>query len=59
MTLTTAEPPASPYQLTNAAHAAFARTNVQTIAQRADLLRELLPHVRAIGELCCGDCSRQ
>lgn len=49
----------APYQLTNAAHAAFARTNVQTLAQRADLLRELLPHVHAIGELCCGDCSRQ
>lgn len=38
---------------------AFARTNVQTIAQRVTLLRELLPDVRAIGELCCGDCARQ
>ena len=38
---------------------AFARTNVQTIAQRVTLLRELLPAVRAIGELCCGDCARQ
>ncbi|MBP6789649.1 MAG: hypothetical protein KA170_18825 [Candidatus Promineofilum sp.] len=37
----------------------FARTNVQTIAQRVGLLRELLPDVRAIGELCCGDCRAQ
>lgn len=59
MSLTATKSTASPYQLTNAAHAAFARTNVQTIAQRADLLRELLPHVHTIGELCCGDCSRQ
>ena len=37
----------------------FARTNVQTVAQRVDLLRELLPDARAIGELCCGDCWAQ
>ena len=37
----------------------FARTNVQTIAQRVGLLRELLPDARAIGELCCGDCRAQ
>ena len=59
MSLTATKSTASPYQLTNAAHAAFARTNVQTIAQRVTLLRELLPDVRAIGELCCGDCTRQ
>ncbi len=47
------------YQLPTEAHSTFARTNVQTIAQRAALLRELLPDVRAIGELCCGDCARQ
>ena len=47
-----------PYQLPNT-EPAFARTNVQTIAQRVTLLRELLPDVRAIGELCCGDCARQ
>jgi len=46
------------YQLPTEAHSTFARTNVQTIAQRAALLRELLPDVRAIGELCCGDCAR-
>ncbi len=53
MSLTTA------YQLTNVMHPAFARTNAQTIAQRVNLLRELRPDVRAIGELCCGDCARQ
>lgn len=37
----------------------FARTNVQTIAQRAGLIGELLPAARAIGELCCGDCRAQ
>ena len=37
----------------------FARTNVQTIAQRVELLRELLPDARAIGELCCGACWAQ
>jgi hypothetical protein len=37
----------------------FARTNRQTIAQRVTLLRELLPSTESIGELCCGDCSRQ
>lgn len=39
--------------------AQFARTNRQTIAQRVALLRQLLPGVQSIGELCCGDCSRQ
>lgn len=38
---------------------AFARTNPQTIAQRMALLRELLPGVASIAELCCGDCTRQ
>ncbi|MCL4298446.1 MAG: hypothetical protein KJ077_22105 [Anaerolineae bacterium] len=38
---------------------AFARTNPQTIAQRVALLRELLPGVNSIAELCCGDCTRQ
>jgi hypothetical protein len=38
----------------------FARTNRQTVEQRVALLRELFPEgVRQIGELCCGDCSRQ
>lgn len=32
---------------------AFARTNPQTIAQRVALLRELLPGVTSIAELCC------
>ncbi len=37
----------------------FARTNRQTIVQRAALLRELLPDTRSIAELCCGDCAAQ
>lgn len=37
----------------------FARTNVQTIAQRAGLIRALLPEAQSIGELCCGDCRAQ
>lgn len=39
--------------------AGFARTNRQTIQQRAALLRELLPETRSIAELCCGDCAAQ
>ena len=49
----------SGYQIPTEATLTFARTNAQTIAQRVSLLRELLPDVRTIGELCCGDCSRQ
>jgi len=49
----------TPYRLAVETAPAFARTNAQTIAQRVTLLRELLPAVRAIGELCCGDCTRQ
>lgn len=37
----------------------FARTNRQTVAQRVALLRELLPGVQSIAELCCGDCAAQ
>lgn len=37
----------------------FARTNPQTIQQRAKLLQELVPGIQSIGELCCGDCSDQ
>ncbi|MCC7380350.1 MAG: hypothetical protein IT384_00865 [Deltaproteobacteria bacterium] len=32
---------------------------MQTIAQRVDLIRELLPSVSSIAELCCGDCEAQ
>ncbi len=49
----------SDYQLPDPIQRPFARTNVQTIRQRAALLRELLPNTRAIAELCCGDCSAQ
>ena len=37
----------------------FARTNAQTIAQRIVLLKELVPAVNTIAEICCGDCLRQ
>ncbi len=39
--------------------AGFARTNRQTIGQRATLIGELLPATRSIAELCCGDCTAQ
>ncbi len=39
--------------------AGFARTNRQTIGQRAALIRALLPETRSIAELCCGDCTAQ
>ncbi len=47
------------YQLPDPTQRPFARTNVQTIRQRAVLLRELLPDTHTIAELCCGDCSAQ
>jgi hypothetical protein len=37
----------------------FARTNSQTVHQRAVLLQELLPHTTSIAEICCGDCQTQ
>jgi hypothetical protein len=37
----------------------FARTNRQTIQQRANLLRELGCERPSIAEICCGDCRRQ
>ena len=38
----------------------FARTNIQTIRQRVNLIRELLPQImNSIAELCCSDCLRQ
>lgn len=37
----------------------FARTNRQTIQQRAGILRELGYTQPAIAEICCGDCRRQ
>jgi hypothetical protein len=50
--------PAS-YRTPNLSNRSFARTNAQTIAQRVAVLRELLPGVKSIAEICCGDCSRQ
>jgi hypothetical protein len=40
-------------------HFPFARTNIQTIRQRAALLRELQPGAASIAEICCGDCQAQ
>lgn len=40
-------------------HHPFARTNIQTVRQRASLLRELLPGISSIAEICCGDCQAQ
>lgn len=37
----------------------FARTNRQTIHQRAQLLRELGYAGSTIAEICCGDCQQQ
>jgi hypothetical protein len=47
------------YNTPDLSHAGFARTNRQTIAQRAALICELLPETRRIAELCCGDCAAQ
>lgn len=47
------------YQKPDLSRRAFASTNLQTIAQRATILRERLPGVQSIAELCCGDCYRQ
>jgi hypothetical protein len=48
-----------PYQRPNFERSAFAKTNVQTIQQRAAILKELLPNLTSLAEVCCGDCSRQ
>jgi hypothetical protein len=47
------------YQRLDWSQRAFARTNEQTVRQRADLVRQLLPHTAAIAEICCGDCLHQ
>ena len=47
------------YQVPDLSKQRFARTNLQTVIQRANLLRELLPNVASIAELCSGNCSRQ
>lgn len=47
------------HQLPDLTRRAFARTNRQTISQRATLLQELLPGTRSIAEICCGGCARQ
>jgi hypothetical protein len=47
------------YRVPEPGSTSFARTNLQTIQQRAALLREIFPGVKTIAEICCGDCSRQ
>ncbi|MCA9937992.1 MAG: hypothetical protein KC418_05080 [Anaerolineales bacterium] len=47
------------YQTPDLNRKSFARTNSQTILQRVSLLRELVPSVNTIAEICCGDCTRQ
>lgn len=47
------------YQTPNFSRRTFASTNMQTIAQRAQIIQELLPEACSIAELCCGDCFRQ
>jgi hypothetical protein len=49
----------SDYPTPNLSRRSFARTNPHTIAQRVALLKELLPQVTSIVELCCGDCLAQ
>lgn len=49
----------SPFRQPNLSRSSFARTNKQTIIQRAALLRELMPDINSVTEICCGDCSRQ
>jgi hypothetical protein len=47
------------YRTPNPNRQSFARTNSQTISQRIVLLKELVPAVGTIAEICCGDCTRQ
>jgi hypothetical protein len=49
----------NPYRIPDPDNPNFARTNIQTIHQRAAILRELLPDTKSIAEICCGDCSEQ
>jgi hypothetical protein len=47
------------YRIPDLNKGSFARTNPQTLAQRAAILNDLLPDVESIVEICCGDCSGQ
>lgn len=47
------------YHTPDLARRAYARTNRQTISQRAAILQELLPNARSIADICCGDCTQQ
>jgi hypothetical protein len=49
----------NPYRVPDPDNPNFARTNIQTIHQRAAILREFLPDTKSIAEICCGDCSEQ
>jgi hypothetical protein len=37
----------------------FAKTNIDSIHHRISILRQLLPKVNTMAEICCGDCKRQ
>ena len=47
------------YRTPNLNQHTFASTNAQTVAQRLQLLQELVPQTGSLAELCCGDCYRQ
>jgi hypothetical protein len=47
------------YRVPDPGNPQFSRTNVQTIYQRAVILRELFTEKITIAEICCGDCSEQ
>ena len=47
------------YRIPDLTRQTFARTNHQTVDQRADILRELLPNVKSVAEICCGNCTQQ
>lgn len=37
----------------------YARTNIQTVRQRAQIIKDFLPKTHTIAEICCGDFTRQ
>ena len=47
------------FQTPNHSRRSYARTNVQTVLQRAEIIGEILPGVQSIAEVCCGDCFHQ
>ncbi|HMY65417.1 MAG TPA: hypothetical protein PL048_12700 [Leptospiraceae bacterium] len=37
----------------------FAKTNIDTVRHRAEIMKNSFPNVKSIAEICCGDCSGQ